>query len=137
MKRILFLGLFFLGVSSQAFAVSTDEWIGKAANAAANLASGNPEGAVQQMVPSYYVPITKQSGVNAGLGSANFHQQIPGLNQASSKLMGVSGAYNAGINYGPRGIGTPSHNVQVGAGNQYISNTTTFSPPLWRDPRDK
>lgn len=138
MKKIILCLLSILfSLNGAAFAATTDEWVGKAANAATTLASGSTEGAVQQMVPSYYVPLTGQSGVQAGPSSVNFHQQIPGVNQLSTKAFGVSGTYNAGASYGLNRLPAPSQNVQVNAGNQYLSNTTTVSPPLWRDRRDK
>lgn len=137
MKKIALILLGVLSVFHAAgFAASTDEWIGKATNAAANLANGNPEGAAQQMAPNYYIPLSKQSRVGAGLGSVDFNQQIPGVNQLSSKAFGVTGNYNAGMNYGFNHVSAPSQNVQVNAGNQYLSNATTFSPSLWRDQRD-
>lgn len=138
MKRtVLFLLLILCAGNGAGFAATTDEWVGKAANAATTFASGSTEGAVQQMVPSYYVPLTGESGVQAGPSSANFHQQIPGVSQLSTKAFGMSGTYHAGASYGLNRLPTPSQNVQVNAGNQYLSNTTTVSPPLWRDRRDK
>ncbi len=139
MKKIILclLSILFFG-NGAGFAATTDEWIGKAANAATSLASGNTEGAVQQMVPNYYVPLTGQSGIQAGPGSVNFHQQVPGVSQLSTKAFGVSGTYHAGASYGLNRLPTPSQNVQVNAGNQYLSNTTTvLPPPLWRDQRDR
>ena len=113
------------------FADLTDQLVRRATGTAVELVKGNKYGALQQAVPSANWQPMGQTNLTVGAGGVSLHEKIQPLEQLGTKYLNVAGAYNAAGYLNPNGTPNLSQNVQVSSGNQFVSNTTTFSP-TWR-----
>ena len=117
-----------VSLASACFGASTDEWVGKAVNAATALARGNANGAAQQAIGTVNVPLARQTNLSAGLGNVWLRQGIVPSGKFNSPFFNIGSAYNAGLGFRDFShLPNLSQNVQVSAGNRYLSNTTTLS----------
>ncbi len=114
------------------FSGLSDEWVRKGTDAAVQLAQGNAQGAAHQAVPSYYAPLGHQTNLNAGLGGVSLRQGLIPSSALNTKYLNFGANYNVGSALNFNGSPNLSQNVQVTAGNPYLSNTTTFTPKLGR-----
>ena len=125
----------FIG-GSKSFAGLTDDLIRRGGNAAAQLAQGNTQGALYETVPysSYgsYIPVTKQTSLNAGLGGTYLKQGLIPFSTLNTKYLNLGANYNVGSAFNFGGSPYLSQNVQMSASNPYFSNTTVFTPKLGR-----
>ena len=125
-KLRLFIAILALVLSETGVcrAASTDQWIGKAANATGALARGDVKTAAEQAVGTTNIPLARQTNVSAGPGSVWLRQGIP-AGELRNPYLNTAATYNVGTTLGR----SPnlSQNVQVSENNRYFSNTTTFS----------
>ncbi len=120
------LGIVFMILARVCLASWSDELTGRAVNTATSLAKGDVNGAAGQAIGGYNVPIAPQSNVYLSPGNVGFQQAIRPLS-SSNPYLNVGTAYNAGFN--PINYSHPSQNVQMNAGNQFFSNSTTVPIP--------
>ncbi len=109
------------------FSGTTDQWVQKAGAAVTDLAKGNPQGALYQAAPAIQTPLPSRASAYARLSGAGIRQPLP--LKLPVHAPGLDSAYNAGTRYGLKQKPQFYQNVQVSAGNQYLSNTTTVTPP--------
>jgi len=112
--------------TSMGLGYSTDDLIGKAANATTSLARGDVNGAASQMIGGYAIPVTQASHIYASPYGVNFQQAVRPLS-VSNPYLGVGTTYNAYVN--PIHPANIAQNVQVNSGNSYFSNNTTVPIP--------
>ncbi len=125
----MLLFVFFQG--TVLLAASTEDWIRRTGQAAAETARGNPQGVLYQVLPAVQTNLPTRTSVYANPGGAGIQQPLPvNLN---SRLGSTGASYNAGTSYGFKQPPRVYQNVQAVAANRYLSNTTTFVPPSGKD----
>lgn len=127
----LFFWILSFFLQGTVLAASTEDWIRRTGQAAAETARGNPQGVLHQVLPAVQTNLPTRTSVYANPGGAGIQQPLPvNLN---SRLGSAGASYNAGTSYGFKQPPRVYQNVQAVAANRYLSNTTTFVPPSGKD----
>lgn len=129
MMRFVFIitGSLLIGSVSVCFADSTEAWVRKASNAVVEAAQGNPQGALNQVIPSH-LSLPTRMDLRANTQGLSVNQRINPPSLIASKHLRLSGNYNAVTTFRkPVRIG---QTASVTAQNKYFTNTTSISPKL-------
>jgi hypothetical protein len=125
MKKLALLIILASSFSRSVFA-GTDEWVGRAANAAGSLASGNYESAAYNAIPGANFQAGKQTQLYLNANSVGLRQPIIPYRQAGP--LGYGANYNANTNFNLHNRPNFNQSANVDTGTKYFRNTSSFSP---------
>lgn len=119
-------------VSPMLLEASTEAWVRKASNATQQLAKGNAQGAVRQVVPgaSYRIPETQTRVYAAPSGRVGVNQPIAPAANLSSRHLRFNSSYNAGASVHPAKRPNVSHGLNLTGQNRFFRNSTTVTPGI-------